>query len=150
MRRARALLLAVALAASACAEDEGGAAGGAPRRVLVPTLGGGEAAVEVEVAADAASRARGLMGRTDLPDGRGMLFIFPEEADHVFWMKGTPLPLDMIFVAPDGRIVGVVEGAEPLTETPRRAGARSRYVLEVPGGWTRRAGVDTGGRIRFD
>lgn len=151
MTAARRLLpLVAAVALAACADGGRGAADGLPERVLVPIAGGGEAAVEVEVAADASSRARGLMGRTDLPDGRGMLFVFDEEADHVFWMKDTPLPLDMIFVAPDGRIVGVVESAEPRTETPRRAGAPSRYVLEVPGGWTRRAGVDTGGRVRFD
>jgi uncharacterized membrane protein (UPF0127 family) len=55
----------------------------------------------------------------------------------------------MIFIAADGRIVGLVDSAPPMDPTPRGAGRPSRYVLEVPGGWSSRVGLDTGGRVRF-
>lgn len=134
------------LLSTACAPD---AAPPGIARVLVPTRAG-ETAVDVELAATPDSRARGLMFRDALAEGRGMLFVFDEEADHGFWMRNTRIPLDMIFVASDGRIVGVVEEAAPMTEETRRVGRPSRYVLEVPGGWCRRVGADTAGRVRFE
>jgi uncharacterized membrane protein (UPF0127 family) len=144
MRRALLCLILAACAAEIPAH---------PSRVLVPTRAGdgsrSEAVVEVEVAATPEARARGLMERDHLPDGRGMLFIFDSDADHRFWMRNTWIPLDMIFIAADGRIVGLVDSAPPLDPTPRGVGAPSRYVLEVPGGWSGRVGLDTGGRVRF-
>src|SRR5262245_26903223 len=63
--------------------------------------------VAVEVVSTPETLARGLMYRTDLADGRGMLFVFPEESDHRFWMKNTLIPLDMIFIAADATIAGI-------------------------------------------
>lgn len=90
----------------------------------------------VAVADDAAERARGLMGVVDLGGHRGMLFVFPEDTTASFWMKGTPLPLDVAFFAADGSLVGVVAMA-PCTADPcpaYRAPGPYRFALEVPAG----------------
>src|SRR5262249_393206 len=57
--------------------------------------------VALEIAATPETRTRGLMYRKDLPDGRGMLFVFDQEEEHEFWMKNTLIPLDMIFIGTD-------------------------------------------------
>lgn len=107
-------------------------------------------AVEVEIAATHDSRTRGLMWRKELADGRGMLFVFGEDEAHSFWMKNTLIPLDMIFIGSDLKIVGIVQSAEPRTLISRGPTDRfSRYVLEVPGGWTARLGVKTGSPVEL-
>jgi uncharacterized membrane protein (UPF0127 family) len=105
---------------------------------------GGAHRLSVELAGDDASRERGLMWRSQLAPGTGMLFVFPEDENHSFWMKNTLIPLDMLFLADDGRVVGIVENAEPQSLDPRGVGQLSRFVLEVPGGWTAKNGVRPG------
>jgi uncharacterized membrane protein (UPF0127 family) len=119
-------------------------------RVVVETAAGGRHAVAVEIARTDAQRARGLMDRASLADDAGMLFLFEETADHSFWMKNTLISLDMIFIDEEGRVVGIVERAEPRTLAPRSVGEPSRYVLEVVGGWARARGVRAGDRVRFE
>lgn len=104
----------------------------------------------VEIARTDAERERGLMFRQKMGADEGMLFLFPDDADHSFWMKNTFIPLDMIFIAEGGTVVGVVADAEPFSTTPRSVGARSRYVLEVNGGWSAAHGVAKGDRVRFE
>jgi uncharacterized protein len=109
----------------------------------------GPVRVTLEVVADDASRARGLMYRDKLPDGHGMLFVFDEEVEHPFWMKNTLIPLDMIFIASDRRIVGILTNTTPLSRTSVSVGRPSKWVLEVAGGYTTRAGIATGDQIDF-
>jgi len=143
-----AVALAALLACPSPPSAGGGPAPGGPPRVVVES-GGTPHAVVVEVAADPAARERGLMFRQRLEEGRGMLFVFEEEEEHSFWMKNTLVPLDLIFVSGEGRVVGVVSRAEPLSLTPR-TGGRCRYVLEVPGGWAKARGVAPGDRVRLE
>jgi uncharacterized membrane protein (UPF0127 family) len=89
------------------------------------------------------------MFRERLGDGEGMIFLFREEGDHQFWMKNTLIPLDMIFVDGGGRVVGVVERAQPGSLEPR-SGGRSRSVLEVRGGWAAERGVRPGDRVTIE
>jgi uncharacterized membrane protein (UPF0127 family) len=79
-----------------------------------------------------------------------MVFVFPEEREHAFWMKNTYIPLDMLFVSKDLTIVGVLENVTPLTETRRTVGKPSTYVVELAGGMAQRAGIRAGDKIRFD
>jgi uncharacterized membrane protein (UPF0127 family) len=90
-----------------------------------------------------------MMFRKELADGKGMLFVFDEEAEHTFWMKDTLIPLDMIFVDSSGRVSGIVARARPLTLEPRQGGL-ARWVLEVPGGWAAANGVRIGDRMRTE
>jgi uncharacterized membrane protein (UPF0127 family) len=109
----------------------------------------GRVDVALEVAATPETRSRGLMYRRDLAEGRGMLFVFDADADHEFWMKNTLIPLDMIFIAADGRVVGVAPNATPLSTAGVSVGKPSRYVLEVPGGWAAKRGIAAGDRVEF-
>jgi uncharacterized protein len=101
----------------------------------------------MEVAATADARAKGLMFRRDMDAGHGMLFLFPREEPLSFWMKNTYLPLDIIFVGRDWRVVGVVENAVPLTEEPRGVPGISQRVIELNAGEARKVGVRAGTQV---
>src|SRR5262245_38271015 len=90
---------------------------------------GGPVDVALEVVRTPAALAQGLMYRTELADRHGMLFVFPEDRDHHFWMKNTLIPLDMLFIASDGSIVGIHRNATPLSTAQIAVGRPSRYVL---------------------
>jgi uncharacterized protein len=104
-------------------------------------------AFAVELATDAAERAVGLMYRKELPEGRGMLFDFHDEQPVQFWMHNTYIPLDMIFITADGRVVRVVENAKPLSDDLIPSGRPVRAVLEVIGGTARKLGIAAGDRV---
>ena len=105
--------------------------------------------VHVEIAANDADRSRGLMFRRDLPADHGMVFIFDKSDEHAFWMHNTLIPLDMIFLDEDRRVVGVVPNAAPRTDTPRTVGKPSRYVIEVGGGEAAVHAVGPGTQVAF-
>jgi uncharacterized membrane protein (UPF0127 family) len=139
-------LAALAVAALHCSSAPGAAAAA---RVIVETARGERHAVSVEIARSDAERAKGLMHRKTLAPDAGMLFVFEETADHPFWMKNTFIPLDLLFIDEDGRVVGIDARATPGDLSPRSA-APSRYVLEVNGGWAEAHGVAVGDRVRFE
>jgi len=117
----------------------------------VAVIRGPGAAVEIslEVAATPAERERGLMYRRSLAEGRGMLFVFDADGNQSFWMKNTLIPLDLLFIARDGTVVGIHANATPLSTANIAVGKPSRYVLEVPGGWAARHGISAGARVDF-
>jgi uncharacterized membrane protein (UPF0127 family) len=108
------------------------------------------ASFTAEIAANNQERSKGLMFRRHLGAHEGMFFIFPEERHLSFWMKNTLIPLDMLFISKDWRVVGIVENVPPLTEEPRGVVALSQYVLEVPGGTCSRLGLGVGNRVNVD
>jgi uncharacterized protein len=110
----------------------------------------GDIEVKVEVVATEAKIQKGLMFRQHLPTDAGMLFLMGEEKEWPFWMRNTLIPLDMLFIGSDKKVVGIVENAEPLTETLRTVGKPSLYVLEVNGGWSKQNGVTAGAQVRFE
>ena len=98
----------------------------------------------VAIADDATRRAQGLMGVEDLGALRGVLFVFPEDTTSGFWMKDTPLALDIAFFAADGSPVGLLSMAPcPGEDCPvYRPAGPYRYALEVPaGGFSGLAGL---------
>ena len=76
-----------------------------------------------------------------------MLFDMVASRDHAFWMKDVPFSLDMIFISQAHVIVGILANVQPFDLTLRSVGVASRYVLEVPGGWAARHGVEVGQRV---
>lgn len=118
--------------------------------VVIATKSGKEHAFRVEIADTSAKREMGLQYRNELADDQGMLFLFPAEEILTFWMKNTPLPLDMIFIGRDRKIVGIVREATPFSLAPRSIGAPSRYVLEIKGGLARQKGIEAGDSVRFE
>lgn len=105
--------------------------------------------VRVEIVRTDAERQRGLMYRKHLDSDAGMLFLFEAPQQLTFWMRNTYVPLDMMFIEPSLRVLGVVENAEPLTETSRFVPGKSQYVLEVNAGFSREHGIGSGTAVRF-
>jgi hypothetical protein len=101
----------------------------------------------VEIADNDADRAKGLMYRKELPEGQGMLFDFHRDQDVSFWMQNTYIPLDMIFIRGDGRILRIAENTEPLSTRLIPSGGPVRAVLEVIGGTSRKLGIAPGDRV---
>lgn len=101
----------------------------------------------VEFANTDETRARGLMHRKELPEGRGMLFDFRRDQEVSMWMQNTLIPLDMIFIRADGRIARIAENTEPLSTRLISSGGPVRGVLEVIGGTVRKLGIAPGDRV---
>src|ERR687890_2297882 len=127
------------------------APGGAARTVgyRLEAAGGRPMTVRLEVAADPAARARGLMGRTEVPEGTGMVFLYPRDVAEAYWMKNTLVPLSIAFVAADGRVVSVAEmtpcTADPCPSYP--PAGPYRYAVELPAGAFDTAGVGEGDKV---
>ena len=118
--------------------------------VIISTKGGDEFAVRVEVVNTPAQRALGLQYRRELGDDQGMLFLFPTEGAQAFWMKDTPLSLDMIFIGSDLKIVGIIHQAVPFSTAMLSVSAPSQFVLEINGGLSKRLGIRAGDPVRFE
>lgn len=98
----------------------------------------------VEIADTSAKRSKGLMKREVLAIDHGMLFVFEEEKMLSFWMKDTPLPLDIIFFDRDGEYVSHYAGAVPYSEESIRSVAPAQYALEVNAGLTEEKQIGEG------
>jgi uncharacterized protein len=101
----------------------------------------------VEVMRTQEEKAKGLMFRRELAEGRGMLFDFSPEQQVQMWMKNTFIPLDMIFIRADGRILRIAENTTPESEAIIPAGGSVRGVLEVIGGTAKKFGIAPGDRV---
>jgi uncharacterized protein len=123
---------------------------GAPTPTVTFMTPAGDVVVQAEVVATRAAIMKGLMFREHLAPDAGMLFLMGSEEDHAFYMRNTLIPLDMIFITRDLTVAGVVANAEPRTETNRRVGKPSLYVLEVNGGWAAAHQVTAGTKVRFE
>jgi hypothetical protein len=112
---------------------------------------GEEKTLTLEVAKTQTAIAQGLMYRTFLPYDSGMLFVYTEQMPRVFWMKDTYIPLDIIFVDSDKRIINIIENAEPLDENTDKYKSEgpAQYVIEVNGGWTSDNKISKGNSVFF-
>ena len=142
----RPLSLATVLALSLALACGGGEGGDGPPTIVVSGAGGAREELTVELAQTAQERGRGLMGREELPEDGGMLFVFPQDTEAGFWMKDTLIPLSIAFIAADGTILDV-QDMEPLSEEFHRPPAPYRYALEVNQGWFRERGLGPGDRV---
>lgn len=143
------LLLALACRSGSSVKPESGRSDlrGSPT-VVVPAAGR-DVRFRVEVARSPQEHERGLMYRAHLDADAGMLFLFDHPSLLTFWMKNTLIPLDMLFLDADRKIVGIVENAEPQTLTARRVEAPAQYVLEIGGGLSARLGIRPGATAEF-
>ena len=104
---------------------------------------------DVRLATTPAQHAYGLMFSPPLAARTGMLFIFAKDAPRSFWMKNTPISLDMLFFASDGRLVGIIANTEPFSLTARKSQKAAQYVLEIGGGEAARLGLGPQTRLRL-
>jgi len=155
------LVALLVLAPVACADADGGA----PAPVVEGRVAAGETAGETasvtlppagyawvifaadtvlaEVAATADERAEGLMYREEVPDGTGMLFVFPDNQPRSFWMANTYVPLDIAYMNPAFRVVDIVP-MEPLVTDSYPSQAPAMFGLEVRQGWFAEQGITIG------
>jgi uncharacterized protein len=101
----------------------------------------------IELAATPSTRSSGLMYRRKMPDRGGMLFDFVRDQQVVMWMKNTYIPLDMLFIGSDGRIVNIAHQTVPHSLEYIRSAGQVRAVLEINGGLARRMGINPGDRV---
>ena len=146
LRIAAAALLIVAAGHAAAAEGEAMMLPVDPAPLVAET-DAGEEQFTIEVADDARERSAGLMFREEMGDAHGMLFIFGETRRVGFWMKNTPMPLDLVFIGDDGRVRAVMQG-EPQSTAVISPEAPVRFVLELKAGTAQKAGIAEGDRIR--
>lgn len=102
----------------------------------------------VEIADDDEERARGLMFRESMADDHGMLFVFDEDAPQSFWMKNTFIPLDMLFIDRQGRIVRIAARTTPHSLDSISSGEPVTRVLELRGGEAKARGIQAGDHVR--
>ena len=105
--------------------------------------------ISIDVADTDAERRRGLMRQQSLGYDRGMLFIFDTVERGSMWMKNTPLPLDIVFVAPDSQVVNVARRTTPLSEEKITPEAPRKFVVEVRAGFADRFGLTDSTRVRW-
>ena len=117
-------------------------------RLWLVTAAGREAPIDVEIADDPQEKQVGLMFRTDLPDGKGMLFPYESPREVTMWMHNTYIPLDMVFIRPDGVVHRIETRAEPMSERIIGSQGPVNAVLELAGGAAERLGLKAGDRVR--
>ena len=103
--------------------------------------------ITVEVADNDKLRSLGFMGRTDIPEGTGMLFIWNNEAYRNFWMKNTPSSLDIIFFDKNGNFINVHENTIPYSLDNIPSLKPSKYVLELMAGSSKKFNLYNHSRI---
>ena len=119
----------------------------AKQPLAIVTKDGKSHAFTVELAITPRQREQGLMNRQEMADDKGMLFAFGETRQVFMWMKNTYIPLDMLFIARDGKVRAIKENAEPLSESIIDSQGPIDYVLELNGGTVKRLGIRTGNRV---
>ena len=117
--------------------------------ITIHPVTGDPITLEVELAVSPREREKGMMFRTEIAPLAGMIFIMDRTANHRFWMKNTLIPLDMLFIAEDGEVVGVVENATPKSLKGRGVGTASRYILEIGGGESKRLQIGAGSWVNL-
>ena len=104
---------------------------------------------DVRLATTPAQQAHGLMFSPPLAARTGMLFMFAKEGPRSFWMKNTPISLDMLFFSSDGRLVTIIANTEPFSLTARKSQKAAQYVLEIGGSEAARLGLGPQTRLHL-
>ncbi len=115
--------------------------------VVFHTADGRRLAYRMELEQSEAELAHGLMGRREVPPQTGMLFDFGYARPISMWMKDTPIPLDMVFIAEDGRILSIAARTVPLSLAIIPSPGPVRAVIELAGGTCEHEGIRVGDRV---
>lgn len=140
-------LLRTSLATVACASAISAAVA---QVMIMPTqapIQVGIQSIEVDIASTPQQLAHGLMGRRSLPEGHGMLFVFPSTQRLCMWMKDTLLPLSVAFVDSRGMIINIA-AMQPQSLAPHCSALPARYALEMRQGWFAAHQVGRGAQLR--
>ena len=143
----RSLLLPLFLLVAGCSANAQAPVTYPKSELFIETAAGQRYRFDVELAETQEQHARGLMFRESMPIDAGMLFIYPDERPVAMWMQNTLIPLDMLFIAGDGRIAKIHERAKPLSTATIPSQHPVRAVLELNGGAAARFGIRAGDRL---
>jgi len=110
----------------------------------------GQVLGRLRIAATDLEKARGLMGTTKLTDEEGMAFMYESETQMRFWMKDTPLNLDIAFIARDGTVLEVKTMTAGDTETTASSSDQIRFAIEMRAGWFGHFGVKPGDKVNLE
>ena len=143
-----AALVVPAVAPSSQAQAQSGLLQFKTDKLSIRTADGKTHAFNVELATTPAERAQGLMFRRSLAPDAGMLFDFGRSEPVSMWMENTLIPLDMLFIAADGRVVNIAQRAVPMDRTPIPSKGPVKGVLELAGGTASRLGLKAGDVIQ--
>lgn len=116
---------------------------------LTVASAGGRHTFSVEVARSEAEQAKGLMFRTAMGANEGMLFIRNPPDRASFWMRNTVIPLDIVFIGQDRRILNIAANAVPYDETPLSSAGIAAAVLELNGGRAAQLGIKAGDKVAW-
>lgn len=105
--------------------------------------------LDIEIADTAYDVETGLMYRSSMKDGQGMLFVFPTMRQRSFYMKNTEIPLDLIFLDNNNFIVSFQENAQPLDESSLPSQVPAQYVLEINAGLAEKWLLEIGDRMEY-
>lgn len=119
------------------------------RDQLAIATAGGAQHFDIELALTSEQRAQGLMYRQRLPAEAGMLFLYPAARPVSMWMKNTVIPLDMLFIGDDGRILQIAERTIPGSTATISSLQPARAVLELNGGTAARLKIQVGDRVLY-
>lgn len=111
---------------------------------------GSQLSLKVEIADNDDERMKGLMFRKTMGVNEGMLFVFDQDTFNPFWMKNTPLPLDILFISSDQRIVAIAEKTVPFSEKLIEAGVYYRFALEMNAGFVAKHKIQKGDKIIYE
>jgi uncharacterized protein len=129
--------------------DQGQSEAGLKQVTLCVTSKTKTHAFTVEIAGSVMEQAKGMMFRTALADNAGMIFPFPQPKPASFWMKNTVIPLDIIFVRPNGTIESIAENTIPYSTDPVASGEVVGAVLELRGGLAAELGIEPGDTVKW-
>ena len=107
----------------------------------------GSVATRVRLAVTDLEKSRGLMGTAQLPENEGMAFLYESDTQMRFWMKDTPLDLDIAFVSAEGVILEVKTMRAGDTATTTSTSDKVRFTVEMASGWYARSGVKVGDKV---
>ncbi|MBS3963108.1 MAG: DUF192 domain-containing protein [Methylomonas sp.] len=109
--------------------------------------------LEAELATTASEREYGLMHRPQLSANQAMLLTYPDSGRRAVWMKNMRIPLDVLFLSEDGKIVGMKSGLPPCAGSPcsvYESGVAARYILEMNAGIIEQTGLKPGDELTID
>ena len=116
---------------------------------IYPHIGKAPLFFQVELAKTRDKRSYGLMFSPALRVNTGMLFIFDDSQPRAFWMKNTPISLDILFFDANGQLISMIENAKPHSLAHLKSTGPAQYVLEIGGGEAARIGFGTGTRLQL-
>ena len=119
------------------------------QNISIVTEMGAKHSFDVEVARTADEKAFGLMFKRNMPNDRGMIFIWDRPATRQFWMRNTYMSLDILFFDAEGMLLHIAPNAEPLSDTQIPSLAPAQYVVEVNAGIAAKLGITIGSKLEL-